>query len=617
MVHTLDQFVDRLKKLEDTIIPVHRQTKDLQWPQENVERTKTALDDDISYHQVAQKVQPVINKPISSNISQYISSMKKLQGATHFFSLNKPGSLELRNVTQLFNKGNETLEHDFKVCLNRHTSPCTAAVLLDLSKTEIQEMKTADFIPDKAVKSLSEIARWLTSVDRNTQYITGYSNSRRKHVMDSLETIYSHTKSLSSDSLKKSFTLTATPKQSAKSAKLRKMSTLMTKKEPSGGKNLMVPVDTIEELEIKPFTNMTLLILKLLYCEHKLMQMIIPANFHQQVFIDTIQGPLNKIETTFNKFIDYTRSCNEQKDHAAVMNVFPVADFLHSKQQSFKNILREADDHNKRRINRLLRQLHVCGKEVLMEFIDSVKSDPDSHMPKDGTVHELTSNTMMFVLQLAANSQVAGRMLASLTNPDTSNDPELAKYLVNVLSALNANLTNKTKAYEDDALKSVFILNNYNFIYSKLLPENLLVLLRSANPDVDNVYLGRIKSAKAGFMAKWNDVSMVLKQDEHFVISQIQGKLKDKERKAVKDKFSRFNSDFEFLVRKQQKWSVPDQDNREELRREVKEALRGPYEAMYKKYRMVPFATNITKYLKFTADDVNAEVDKLFSQSSS
>ena len=56
MVHTLDQFVDRLKKLEDTIIPVHRQTKDLQWLQENVERTKTALDDDISYHQVAQKV---------------------------------------------------------------------------------------------------------------------------------------------------------------------------------------------------------------------------------------------------------------------------------------------------------------------------------------------------------------------------------------------------------------------------------------------------------------------------------------------------------------------------------------------------------------------------------
>merc|ERR1719427_1768353 len=97
MVHTLDQFVDRLKKLEDTIIPVHRQTKDLQWLQENVERTKTALDDDISYHQVAQKVQPVINKPISSNISQYISSMKKLQGATHFFSLNKPIS---SNISQ-------------------------------------------------------------------------------------------------------------------------------------------------------------------------------------------------------------------------------------------------------------------------------------------------------------------------------------------------------------------------------------------------------------------------------------------------------------------------------------------------------------------------------------
>ena len=53
----------------------------------------------------------------------------------------------------------------------------------------------------------------------------------------------------------------------------------------------------------------------------------------------------------------------------------------------------------------------MCGKEVLMEFIDSVKSDPDSHMPKDGTVHELTSNTMMFVLQLSSNMQVKEKFL--------------------------------------------------------------------------------------------------------------------------------------------------------------------------------------------------------------
>merc|ERR1719376_285138 len=617
MVRTLDQFVERLKKLEDTIIPVHRQTKDLQWLQENVERTKLALDDAIRYPQVAQKVQPIINKPISSNIPQYIGSMKKLQQAARFFSANKPGSLELKTVTQLFNRGNETLEHDFKVCLSRHTRPCAAAALLDLSKTEIGELSTSDFVPDVAVRSLSEIARWLTSVDRNAQYITGYSNARRKHVMDSLATVYDHAKSLSSDSLKKTFALAATPKKSAKSAKLRKMSTLMTKKEASAGKNLTVPLDAAEELEIRPFTSMTLLVLKLLYCEHKLMQAIIPANFHQQVFIDTIQGPLNKIETAFNKFVDYTQACNERKDHAAVVNVFPVADFLHGKQQGFKNILREADEHNKRRISRLLRQLHVCGKEVLMEFIDSVKSDPDSHMPKDGTVHELTSNTMMFVLQLSSNMQVAGRMLAPLTSPDpSSSDLELAKYLVNVLSSLNANLTNKTKAYEDDALKQVFVLNNYHFIYSKL--KDLLALLRRANPEIDSVYAGRIESAKAGFMQKWLDVSMVLKQDEHFVLAQVQqGKLKDKERKAVKDKFSNFNQDFELLVRKQQRWSVPDQENREELRREVKEALRGPYDQMYKKYRMVPFATNITKYLKFTADDVDAEVYKLFSQSSS
>lgn len=32
------------------------------------------------------------------------------------------------------------------------------------------------------------------------------------------------------------------------------------------------------------------------------------------------------------------------------------------------------------------------GIKALEEFIDSIKSDVDRQMPKDGTVHELTSN---------------------------------------------------------------------------------------------------------------------------------------------------------------------------------------------------------------------------------
>ncbi|MCI4384659.1 hypothetical protein PGIGA_G00041160 [Pangasianodon gigas] len=69
--------------------------------------------------------------------------------------------------------------------------------------------------------------------------------------------------------------------------------------------------------------------------------------------------------------------------------------------------------------------METTGAKALEEFADSIKNDPDKeyNMPKDGTVHELTSNAILFLQQLLDFQETAGAMLASQVLGDTYNIP--------------------------------------------------------------------------------------------------------------------------------------------------------------------------------------------------
>lgn len=61
-VSILSSFESRLMKLENSIIPVHKQTENLQRLQENVEKTLSCLDHVISYYHVASDTEKIIRE---------------------------------------------------------------------------------------------------------------------------------------------------------------------------------------------------------------------------------------------------------------------------------------------------------------------------------------------------------------------------------------------------------------------------------------------------------------------------------------------------------------------------------------------------------------------------
>lgn len=52
------------------------------------------------------------------------------------------------------------------------------------------------------------------------------------------------------------------------------------------------------------------------------------------------------------------------------------------------------------------------GLKALEDFIESLRSDSVSQLPRDGTVHELTSNVLMFLEQLLDYTDTISRVLS-------------------------------------------------------------------------------------------------------------------------------------------------------------------------------------------------------------
>lgn len=124
-VSILSSFESRLMQLENSIIPVHKQTENLQRLQENVDKTLSCMDHVISYYHVAKDTDRIIREGWGSGLlmhfndfeqklkmfhalifrptgrlDEYLACIAKIQKAVEYFQDNNPDSPELNTVVQ-------------------------------------------------------------------------------------------------------------------------------------------------------------------------------------------------------------------------------------------------------------------------------------------------------------------------------------------------------------------------------------------------------------------------------------------------------------------------------------------------------------------------------------
>ncbi|XP_029690185.1 exocyst complex component 7 isoform X12 [Takifugu rubripes] len=624
MVSILSSFESRLMQLENSIIPVHKQTENLQRLQENVDKTLSCMDHVISYYHVAKDTDRIIREGPTGRLDEYLACIAKIQKAVEYFQDNNPDSPELNTVKARFEKGKELLEAEFRNLLTRYSKPVPPILILDAisvdEELEVQEEVVLEHLPEAVLQDIICIAGWLVEYGRNQDFMNVYFQIRSNQLDRSIKGLKEHFRKNSASS--------GVPYSPAVQTKRKDTPTKKVPKRP--GK------DDVLDIEIDSYIHCISAFVKLAQSEYALLLEIIPEHHQKKTFDSLIQEALDNLMLEGDNIVSAARRAIMRHDYSAVLTIFPILRHLKMNKSEFDSTLQGTAASTKNKLPTLITSMETIGAKALEEFADSIKNDPDKeyNMPKDGTVHELTSNAILFLQQLLDFQETAGAMLASQVLGDTYNiplDPRessssassytsefnkrlLSTYICKVLGNLQLNLLSKSKVYEDAALRAIFLHNNYNYILKSLEKSELIQLVTVTQKRAESLYRELIEQQIISYKSSWFKVTEHL-SEKNMPVFQPGTKLKDKERQIIKDKFKGFNDGLEELCKTQKGWAIPDKEQRDFIRRSQKTVVSEAYRAFLQRCANISFTKNPEKYHKYHPEHVEQMIEKLFDTS--
>ncbi|XP_029554900.1 exocyst complex component 7 isoform X2 [Salmo trutta] len=653
MVSILSSFESRLMQLENSIIPVHKQTENLQRLQENVDKTLSCMDHVISYYHVAKDTDKIIREGPTGRLDEYLACIAKIQKAVEYFQDNNPDSPELNTVKARFEKGKELLEAEFRGLLTRYSKPVPPILILDAitvdEELEVQEEVTLEHLPEAVLQDIICISGWLVEYGRNQDFMNVYFQIRSNQLDRSIKGLKDHFRKSSASSgilyspaVQTKRKDTPTKKAPKRPGTIRKAQNLLKQYSQhgldgkKGGSNLtpLEGKDDVLDIEIDSYIHCISAFVKLAQSEYALLTEIIPEHHQKKTFDSLIQEALDNLMLEGDNIVAAARRAIMRHDYSAVLTIFPILRHLKQTKPDFDSTLQGTAASTKNKLPTLITSMETIGAKALEEFADSIKNDPDKeyNMPKDGTVHELTSNAILFLQQLLDFQETAGAMLASQVLGDTYNiplDPRetsssasssefsrrlLSTYICKVLGNLQLNLLSKSKVYEDSALSAIFLHNNYNYILKSLEKSELIQLVTVTQKKAESSYRELIEQQIQIYQRSWYKVTEHI-TDRNMPAFQPGTKLKDKERQVIKDKFKGFNDGLEELCKIQKVWAIPDKEQRDAIRHAQRKVVSEAYRAFLQRYANISFTKNPEKYHKYRPEQVEEMIERLFDTS--
>nr|XP_056714620.1 exocyst complex component 7 isoform X6 [Euleptes europaea] len=638
MVSILSSFESRLMKLENSIIPVHKQTENLQRLQENVEKTLFCLDHVISYYHVAKDTEKIIREGPTGRLEEYLGCMAKIQKAVEYFQDNNPDSPELNTVKLLFEKGKESLESEFRSLMTRHSKPVPPILILDLisldEEMETQEDVTLEHLPESVLQDIVRISGWLVEYGRNQDFMNVYYQIRSSQLDRSIKGLKEHFRKNSSSSgvpyspaiqNKRKDTPTKKPIKRPvlipgheHDLRVKHLSDTLTDKH-----GLAAGRDDMLDMEIDAYIHCVSAFIKLAQSEYQLLTEIIPEHHQKKTFDSLIQESLDNLMIEGDNIVSAARKAIIRHDYSAVLTIFPILRHLKQTKPEFDQVLQGTAASTKNKLPSLITSMETTGAKALEDFADNIKNNPDKeyNMPKDGTVHELTSNAILFLQQLLEFQETAGAMLASQETSSSASSYSsefsrrlLSTYICKVLGNLQLNLLSKSKVYEDPALSAIFLHNNYNYILKSLEKSELIQLVAVTQKTAERSYREHIEQQILTYQRSWLKVTDYI-SERNLPVFQPGVKLKDKERQVIKERFKGFNDGLEELCKIQKAWAIPDTEQRDKIRQAQKTIVQEIYAAFLNRYGNVPFTKNPEKYIKYRVEQVGEMIEKLFDTS--
>ncbi|KAJ8037144.1 Exocyst complex component 7 [Holothuria leucospilota] len=638
MVSILSSFENRLKQLEETILPVHTETVNLQKLQQNVESALTAFDDVLKHHDAVKELEQVIKNGPGDELEHYLSQLNQVIEAKKFFEKNNPSSPEMIKAKNLFESGREVLENYFQLQLSSHshpTAPVKMLQVLDYADDIIDENEAVSLeqLSEKVVKELSDVAVWLEEHGKSTKFKEIYYQTRATVMKKSTEELKDHLAKKSggsgSDFVKRRIVKLREPLQRKASTILRqgKKGPPKPSFEPGHRKQASLVSESKDD-HVDPETDCFLCcatgLLKLIQSEVQVMTSIIPEHYQKDCLTRIVETPMDIVVRLGDNIVQTARRGVHKHDYTAVHGILPVLRYLLSVEKDFDKTLEVTTGGVRGKLPQLISALGNVGAKALDEFFDFVKNDSDkANLPKDGTVHELTSNTIIFLESLNEYVDTVafmllqkGEMSYQARQDPNASKKRVATYIGDILGALSLNLLQKAKTYSDQCLGDVFLLNNNHYILKSLQRSGLIRLVQFHNASIEQNYEEIIDEQKKKYKKSWNKVLNHILEGYHPNATRPAipdpSKMKDKERQVIKEKFKGFNQDFEELFKTQKCYAIADSQLREFIRRDNKDFILPQYTKFWNRYIQTSFTKNVEKYIKYNPQDIENMMDKFF-----
>ncbi|XP_076343412.1 exocyst complex component 7-like isoform X1 [Tachypleus tridentatus] len=472
-------------------------------------------------------------------LEEFLKSVDKLQKAIDYFDKHNPNSPELVTLMSLFDAGGDALEREFRGLLSRHSKPMPPVLILDLVGMDDElpseeEKHVVDQLPEKTVRDLTKIAEWLRK-NRNEDFANIYATIRSSILQKSLQGLRDHQKACSGNSI--SLTVQNSPLLGGRRSGVRetpprrvskRIQQALKKKASAAFMKYSPSVDTafgqrfhpsllpemkdeILEQEIESYLTSVTALYKLMQSELQLMQGIITKEQHKPVFERVVGHALSSVISEGENLASRVKKCVARHEFSAALSLFPILRHLSDMKPEFDRIFDGCTTAVRNKLQGLLVNLQTTIHKALEEFIDSIKNDPDTKLPKDGTVHELNSNVMMLLEQLLDYTDMLGSVLtvSDIGAAREAKDPSklaLAQYIYRVLSALGLALTTKSESYNDPYLKAIFRMNNLHYIQKTLQNSGLLDIVHLYNDNVGEHYNDEIRDQKRIYSQSWSRV---------------------------------------------------------------------------------------------------------------
>ncbi|CAI2735857.1 unnamed protein product [Schistosoma spindalis] len=700
------QSSEKLKKIIQTVQsyqtrmePLNKNMEQLQILQRNLEACRLKLSQVQEYHRTGRELENTIRQGPTVFTDKFLKAMERIKDALAYFQENNPQDVEFSRLTSLYSIGLGSLEREFDGLLRQTFRPMDDATLIRLMDQKVSDKESGDGsltedteqiedIPNNMLNSLRFLAKWMSenqSFVNKPQGIsqgclTKYCECRRELIRLNLVRVRELLRKAENPS--SSSGIVSRPVFLPPNVRGR------TKRLPGFVWDInavrLINETEADELDSEHYAIALGVLVKLMQNECILLdrlQLTASPQDSQVLLFNIFKNGSSDILTEGTTLTRLMHRAQGRAEFHMVMSLlvvlkkfFQISDDLVSVLQGIDNVL---VDFNQL-VLRLLSQSKIT-LETYVQFLQQVteKSSSNSNIvPEDGTIHELTTNALMYLENLLEFADIIGTTLSfTEAGPQATTNTlkylttigrnhaflenKFGNYLFNAIFALMTNLERKSEVYSEEIRRMIFQMNNIQYILKSIYKTNIhryllsqdreavakitsilderklfytrccadILHLRPFPESCGSSSIRRRRASQFGsvLLASVLSPNLNTNHHKHSITNNEQSqntmdehltKIDQKERSFLKSLWNDFNNGLNTLTKQHHLISIPDRELKNSLEHQLVRDLVALYRGFWEKSMSIAFTTNRDKYIKLSVEEFEIRIRHLFNGTS-